>query len=157
MTKFPYEVTELASGLFKLSFIDFPTLNLFSKSHYVLRLEATWALNALVSIRIRRGLAIPKPTEALDTIPIAEHIAFRLRLYWGMQDNGLSREDFAREIGISKQMVDNILGGDDEETHSPYIEAIASQELDGGNNGSNVSSLSHTSREGTAKLALLAV
>ena len=157
MTKFPFEVTEQAGGLFKLSFIDFPALTLFSKSHYVLRLEATWAINALLSIRISRGLSIPKPTKALDAIPIAEHIAFRLRLYWGMQDNDLSREDFARELGISLQMVENILNGDDEGTHSPYIEAIASQELDGGNNGSNVSSLSHTSREGTAKLALLAV
>ncbi len=157
MTKFPYEVTELTGGLFKLSFVDFPALNLFSKSHYVLRLEATWALNALVAIRIRRGLTIPKPVEALDAIPIEQHIDFRLRLYWGMHDNGLSREDFAREMGISLQMVENILDGDDEGTHSPYIEAIASQELEGKNNGSNVSSLSQVSVDGTAELALLAV
>ncbi len=153
MTKFPYEVTKLTSGLFKLSFIDFPALSLFSRNHYVLRLEATWALNALVAIRIRRGLIIPKPVEALDAISIEEHIDFRLRLYWDMHDNGLSREDFAREMGISTQMVENILGGDDEGAHSPYIEAIASQEL----NGSNISSLSQASVKGTAQLALLAV
>ncbi len=153
MTKFPYEVTQLTGGLFKLSFIDFPALNLFSRSHYVLRLEATWALNALVTIRIRRGLTIPRPVEALDAIPIDEHIDFRLRLYWGMHENGLSCEDFAREMGISTQMVENILGGDDESAHSPYIDAIASQEL----SSSNISSLSQASVNGTAQLALLAV
>lgn len=157
MTKFPYEVTELTGGLFKLSFVDFPALSLFSKSHYVLRLEATWALNALIAIRIRRGLIIPKPVEALDAIPLEDHIDFRLRLYWAMQDNGLSREGFAREMDLSLQMVENILGGDGKETHSPYIDAIASQELEGKSNGSNISSLSQSSVNGTAQLALLAV
>lgn len=157
MTKFPYEVTELTGGLFKLSFVDFPALNLFSKSHYVLRLEAAWALNALVAIRISKGLPIPKPAEALDAIPIDEHIDFRLRLYWGMHDAGLSRGDFARELSISSQMMGNIFGGDDEGTHSPYIEAIASQEVDGENNGASISTLSQAHANGTAQLALLAV
>ena len=157
MTKFPYEVAEQAGGLFKLSFVDFPALTLFSKSHYVLRLEATWALNALVSIRIRRGLNIPKPVESLDAIPIVEHVDFRLRLYWGMHDSGLSREDFAREMELSTKMVASILGGDDEGAHSPYIEAIATQGLDGGSKSSNVSSLSQAPDKGTAELTLLAV
>lgn len=158
MTKFPYEVTELTGGLFKLSFVDFPALNLFSKSHYILRLEAAWALNALIAIRIRKGLPIPKPAETLDAIPIEEHIDFRLRLYWGMHDAGLSRGDFARGLSISSQMVDNILGGDDDEgTHSPYIEAIASQEVYGENNGASISTLSQAHANGTAQLALLAV
>lgn len=157
MTKFPYEVTELAGGLFKLSFVDFPALNLFSTSHYVLRLEATWALNALVAIRIRKGLFIPKPADALDAIPIAEHIDFRLRLYWGMYDSGLSREGFARKMNISTQMIEGLLGGDDEETLSFYIEAVASQELGGEKLGSNISSLAQASAKDSAQLALLAV
>lgn len=157
MTKFPYEVTELTGGLFKLSFVDFPALTLFSKSHYVLRLEATWALNALVAIRIRKGLSIPKPDETLDAIPIEEHIDFRLRLFWGMQNNGLSREDFAQDMGLSTQMVDKILDGDDGGTNSPYIEAIASQEINGENSGANISTLSQAPANTTAQLALLAV
>ncbi len=157
MTKFPYEVTELTGGLFRLSFDDFPALKLFSKCHYVLRLEAAWALNALVAIRIRRGLVIPKPVEALDAIPIEEHIDFRLRLFWGMQSNGLSREDFALEMGLSTQMVDSIFDGDDGGTNSPYIEAIACQEIDSEYGNANVSALSHTPASGTAQLALLAV
>jgi hypothetical protein len=157
MTKFPYQVTELAGGLYKLSFIDFPALNLFSKSHYVLRLEAGWALNALVAIRIRKGLSIPKPADVLDALPIEEHIDFRLRLYWGMQNSGLSREGFARELVLSSQTVDNILDGDDDGTSSPYIEAIASQKLTGECNGASISTLSQTPANRTAQLALLAV
>lgn len=129
MIKFPYELAELSGGLFRLTFVDFPILKLFGKSHYVLRLEAAWALNNFISIRVRKGLDVPRPSDGLDAIPVEEHIDFRLNLHWNMQDQGLNRSELADELDLSLGMVTNMLEGEINGQGSPYLEAIASREL----------------------------
>lgn len=157
MIKFPYELTELSGGLFRLNFIDFPFLKLFGKSHYVLRLEAARALNSLISIRVRKGLDIPKPSDGVDAIPIEEHIDFRLNLHWNMLDQGLNRSELAEELDLSLRAVTNILEGEAEGQSSPYLEAVASREIHCGD-CRTVSSICglHLAPQG-AELAMLAV
>ncbi len=157
MTRYPYELSELSRGVYRLNFVDFPMLKLFGRSHYILRLEAAWALNAFLSIRIRKGLDIPKPVEAIDTIAVEEHIDFRLNLHWSMQTHGKSRRELADELELSPTMVANILEGEENGERSPYLEAIASRNLLSESCEAPSSICGARSKTEGAELALLAV
>ena len=132
MTEYPYELSELSNGAFKLEFPDLPTLQLVGKSHYVLRLEAAWTLNAFLSIRIRNGLHVPRPSIFLNAIEVEDHIDFRLQLHWSMQDCGLTRKQLAKNLDLSINIVENMLDGEIEYDSTPFLEVVARLDLDPG-------------------------
>ncbi len=129
MTEYPYELSGLSNGAFKLEFPDLPTLQLVGKCHYVLRQEATWALNAFLSIRIRNGLFIPHPSMSLNSLEIQDHVDFRLQLHWSMQDRGLTREQLATDLDLSLRIVENMLDGEIGDDNALFLKAVAQQNL----------------------------
>jgi len=125
MIRYPYELAELAGGLFRVEFPDFPMLRLFGRSHYSVRQKAALALNALVSIRIREGLEIPRPREAINSFELSDPVEFRLRLHWNMKSEGLGPSELAERLDLEPSTVANMIEGEAEDYDCQHAEAVA--------------------------------
>lgn len=156
MVRYPYEIHDLVNGTFRLRFDDFPVLQLFGKSHFLLRMEAALALDSYVSLRMKKKLQIPEPRAAMNGIPIQEQTAGRLRLYWTFFESGLALEEFANKQGISTQSLSRHFDMSDECKYIPQLEAVLSYENDIAADERSRQSSEVTGENLRSKLAVLA-
>lgn len=125
MIEYPYSICAISKRLLRLEFIDFPMIHLFGRDEMDVHLTGKWILNAVVSIRIRDNMEIPYPSPGTDRIPLEDDVAFRLSLYRQIIEEGYTREQLSEEMGLERNAVTNILGGEVEGFYCNYLEATA--------------------------------